>query len=203
MPSPNAIKIDTAECYYHVYARGSNRQPLFMDDADFVYFQTLLGRYLSVKLLLSRDGSYYPNFAGRIELLCYCLMVNHFHLLIYQVDAGTMAELMRSLMLSYSIYFNLKYKRTGHLFESRYKAAIITDDSHLEHMSRYVHMNPRYWKHYAYSSLKQYVGYPCPDWLRPQRVLSMYPTRQAYYDFLLSYDDQKKLMKEIKHQLAC
>ena len=203
MPSPNVVKINVAESYYHVYARGVDRQTIFRDNYDFEYFQYLLKRYLSIKPHLSKEGTYYPHFAGNIELLCYCLMNNHFHLLIYQVEESSMPHLMRSLMVSYSRYFNLKYRRTGPLFESRYKASSIKGGSHLEHISRYIHMNPRYWKQYPYSSLSQYLSNQCTEWLNPQRVLIMYPTRKAYYETLLAYEDQKQLLKEIKHELAC
>lgn len=203
MPSPNAIRVDTADSYYHVYARGVNKQDIFLDVQDFEYFQSLLARYLSPKPLLNRDGLFYPHYTGLIELNCYCLMNNHFHLLIYQINQGSMTGLMHSLMLSYSIYFNFKYRRTGHTFESRYKAAIITEDNHLLHISRYIHMNPKYWKNYKYSSLINYISGLSPEWLSIERVISNYSSSQDYYDFLLAYENQKRLLKEIKQELAC
>ena len=203
MPSINAIKLDVSESYYHVYARGVNKQDIFLDVTDFEYFQSLLARYLSDKPLLNKDGVAYPHFANYIELNCYCLMRNHFHLLIYQIDQGAMTGLMHSLMVSYSLYFNFKYRRTGHVFEGRYKASIITDDSYLTHISRYIHMNPRYWKYYKYSSFASYRGGLLPEWLRIERIISRYSSAQTYYDFLLEYENQKELLREIKHELAC
>jgi len=156
MPSRNIIRFDSPDSYYHVYSRGSNKQQLFLDYADYMYFEKLFARYLSKKATLDKNGLAYPNYNGHIELSTYCLMNNHFHLLIYQTDVGVMTKFMRSLMTSYGRYFNLKYKRTGPVFESRYKAAQITSQGYLEHISRYIHLNPRYWERYAYSSLKYY-----------------------------------------------
>src|SRR3989344_6464753 len=164
MPSRNIIKTDVAESYYHIYARGNNKQHIFLDPVDYLYFEGLLSRYLSEKALLDKNGLLYPNYSKVVELLAYCQMSNHFHLLIYQSNVCAMAVLMRSLMTSYSRYFNLKYKRTGRLFETSYKAVRISQQSYLEHISRYIHLNPRYWKNYAYSSLKYYKQATYPEW---------------------------------------
>ena len=69
-------------------------------------------------------------------------MPNHIHLLVYQHQPQAMAQFMRSVLTSYSRYFNKRYKRSGSLFESRYKASLISDDAYLEHISRYIHLNP-------------------------------------------------------------
>lgn len=123
MPSRNAIKIDVSDSYYHVYARGASKASIFLDEGDYHFFLGLFSRYLEQGIKLSPAGVACPNFTGRIKLLAYCLMANHFHLLIYQREEGDMASFMRCVMTSYSRYFNHKYKRTGSLFESRYKAS--------------------------------------------------------------------------------
>lgn len=202
MPSRNAIKTDVAESYYHVYARGANKEALFLDRSDYLYFLKLPERYLSSNATESKTGRSYPNYAGHIELLAFCLMNNHFHLLIYQVDQGSMTNFMRSLMTSYSKYFNLKYKRTGPLFESRYKAVRIHTQSYLEHISRYIHLNPRYWKRYPYSSLPYYRGGKQIDWVRPEKILSLFASQKDYETFLEDYEEHKNMLSEIKHQLA-
>ena len=142
MPAINTIKERAPESNYHVYARGNNKQIIFIDNSDYDYFLNLLERYFSDELIIGKSGILYPNFINRVEIIAYCLMPNHFHLLLYQFGVMDMEMFMRSLMTSYSKYFNLKYKRTGYVFEGRYKAAIINSDEYLLHISRYIHQNP-------------------------------------------------------------
>ncbi len=201
MPSRNVLKSLAPDSYYHLYARGSSKQAIFLDDADFTYFLSLFARYLSKKQTVSNTGVLYPNFYGRVELLTYCLMGNHFHLLIWQKDATAMTELMRSIMTSYSRYFNLKYKRSGSLFESRYKASKINQNKYLEHISRYIHLNPRYWQRYPYSSLGYYFD-ERPEWLKPDTIEALFMGRTVYMQFLRDYEEQKAILEEIKYTLA-
>lgn len=202
MPSRNALKKDIAESFYHVYARGSNKQPIFIEPSDYDYFLKLFARYLSTKQTENKAGRLYPQFSGQIDLLAFCLMGNHFHLLLYQTEEGFMPAFMRSLMTSYSKYFNLKYRRTGPLFESRYKAARITSQSYLEHISRYIHLNPRYWKRYRYSSLRYYLDTKPGEWLKPEKITSLFKGKTKYMAFLEDYEDHKQMLEEIKHELA-
>lgn len=202
MPSRNVIKTDTPDTYFHIYARGVNKQQIFLDADDFTYFIYLVARYLSTESSHNKFGYAYPNYSQRLELLAYCQMPNHFHLLVYQKSIGVMTDFMRSLMTSYSRYFNLKYKRTGPLFESRYKASPITTQPYLEHISRYIHLNPRSWKKYKHSSLRFYLNEPSPIWLRPGRILGVFTDKAAYETFVSDYEDHKEMFDEIKHELA-
>lgn len=202
MPSRNTIRIDTGDSYYHVYARGSNKMLIFREDNDKDYFLSLLARYLSVKPAVSKDGTPYPHYRERIELLCYCLMDNHFHLLFYQNEKGELSNFMKSLMTSYTAYFNRKYKRTGPLFESRFKAALITVDSHLAHISRYIHLNPRSWRRYPYSSYYIIIKRREPEWLQPNKILEDYDSVEEYEEFVADYEDKKAMLATIKHDLA-
>ncbi|MES2970903.1 MAG: transposase [Patescibacteria group bacterium] len=202
MPSRNILRADAAESYYHVYARGASKQPIFLEKIDYRYFENLLTRYLSIKPVKSKDGVEYPHLTGQIELLAYCLMNNHFHILLYQIDTGAMTKLMRSVMTSYSRYFNLKYKRTGSVFESRYKASKIGAQSYLEHISRYIHLNPRYWRNYEYSSLQYYRDSKPPDWLKSEKILGMFASPESYMEFVADYEENKQMLSELKHELA-
>jgi putative transposase len=201
VPSRNVLKTPVAESYYHVYARGASKQSIFLNDADYAYFLNLFVRYLSKKPTSGKTGRPYPHFAQRIQLLAYCLMGNHFHMLIWQEDEAAMANFMRSIMTSYSRYFNLKYERTGSLFESRYKASRIDRNQYLDHISRYIHLNPRYWQHYRYSSLSYYFN-DRPTWIQPNKIEELFTERAAYIQFLKDYEGQKEILEEIKHNLA-
>ena len=201
MPYRNVIKVDVADSYYHLYARGAAKQPIFPETADYQYFTGLLARYLSKERTEGKLGYIYPTYFNDIDLLCYCLMENHFHLLIFQSGVGSMSKFMRSLMTSYSRYFNLKYDRTGPLFEGSYKASRIDRQNYLQHISRYIHLNPRYWKHYPHSSLAFYRD-KSPDWIKPQSILDLFPSRKDYFNFLADYEEHKNMLAEIKHELA-
>jgi len=202
MPSRNITKVQVPESYYHVYARGSNKQKIFLEVADYKYFLNLFERYFASKPQWSKTGEPYPNYVGHIELLAHCLMSNHFHLLIYQYDIPSLEKFMRSLMTSYSRYFNLKYRRTGSLFESRYKAVLIEQDSYLQHVSRYIHLNPRRWQTYRYSSLQYYRDGLEPMWLKTNRLLEMFADRADYMAFVADYEEQHDMLDELKYQLA-
>jgi putative transposase len=201
MPSRNVLKLDIPETFYHVYARGISRGRIYMNDEDYKYFLLLLARYLSIEPSKDRNGVTYPHLFGRVELVCYCLMPNHFHLLIYQQDAGAMKAFMQSLMTSYSRYFNKKYKRSGSLFESRYKASMVIQEKYLQHITRYIHMNPKYWKTFQYSSLQYYFSAEAPEFLVADRIEALFKGRQEYLAFLEEYIEQKKLVDSTKYAL--
>jgi putative transposase len=202
MPSRNILKQDAPQSFYHVYARGLNRQRIFRDQSDFVKFLRLFERYLSLEEVKNNVGISFPNYHGRLELNSFCLMPNHFHMLVYQRQPGTMTQFMRSLLTSYSMYYNKKYKRTGPLFESRYKASMITDDAYLEHITRYIHMNPRNWREYEYSSLPYYLHHITDEWIRPERILSKFGTPAEYLTFMQDYEQHKEMMDILKLELA-
>ncbi|HJQ09031.1 MAG TPA: transposase [Candidatus Saccharimonadales bacterium] len=175
MPSPNTIRSDSGHAYYYVYARGINKEPLFIDKQDFCYFLGLFARYISKRNVYSSAGVPYATYWGELELLAYCLMNNHFHIFVYQVQQGALTGFMRGVMTSYSRYFNFKYKRRGAVFESRFKAALIMDEAYLLHITRYIHLNPRYWRRYPYSSLQYYLATAVkPEWLHVKRVQHLF-----------------------------
>ncbi len=202
MPGRNTLKVDVDDSYYHIYARGHNKQKVFRDDEDFLFFIGLFRRHLSPKEVVDKSGRSYPHLWGDLELLAYCLMPNHFHMLVYQVEQASMSRLMRAIMTSYSCYFNRKYKKTGPLFETRYKASLIDSDEYLMHISRYIHLNPGDWQAYPYSSIHAYFGVGQEDWLQPGRIIELFGSAPVYADFLDDYVSYKKSLDKIKDELA-
>lgn len=200
MPSRNVLKYDVEQTFYHVYARGISRGRIYFSDDDYRYFLLLFARYLSRVQQKDRNGLPYPHFNGKIELLCYCLMPNHFHLLIYQQEAGTMKSFMQSLMTSYSRYFNKQYKRSGSLFESRYKASMVINEKYLEHITRYIHLNPKQWRSFPYSSL-QYYFEPKPEHLKSDRIEALFKSKADYLNFHEEYVEQKQIVDQTKYEL--
>lgn len=202
MPSRNVLKLDILDSYYHLYARGGSRGKVFADHEDYEQFIVLLKRYLSADEVRDAYGVSYPNFYNKIELIAFCLMPNHFHLFVYQHQQGAMAALMRSLLTSYSRYFNKKYHRSGPLFESRYKASLISDDAYLQHITRYIHLNPRQWRSHEWSSLQYFLQPSTDAWIRPKRVLSMFNGADDYLQFIEDYTSHKQMLDILKHELA-
>lgn len=202
MPSRNIIKTYVPDSYYHIYCRGVNKDTVFNQSKDYAVFLNLLKRYLSKKPVKDKQGREYIHLYGELELLSYCLMPNHFHLLIYQISSTAMQQLMHGVLTSYSGYFNKTNGRRGPLFESCYKASLISNDSYLEHISRYIHLNPNNWKDYKYSSLPYYIDKSRAEWLRHKRISNLFDPQQSYVQFLEDYDDYKLSLNEIRDELA-
>jgi REP element-mobilizing transposase RayT len=111
---------------YHITARGVNGQAIFLDDKDRIQFLTIL-RKIKEK---------YP-----FELLAYCLMSNHIHLLVREGEEG-ISQLMQRLGSSYVFYFNNRHERYGHLFQDRFWSEIVEDEGYLLRVVRYILQNP-------------------------------------------------------------
>lgn len=202
MASRNTIRDHMTESYYHVYNRGVNKRKIFLEDKDYMVFLNLLKRYLGRQVSKDRYGREYENYFAHLELLAFCLMPNHFHLLIYQDDdPEAVTGLLRSICTAYTRYFNQKYKRVGHLFQDRFKASRIENDSYLEHISRYIHLNPHQPETYAWSSLPYYLIQKQADWVRPDRIKELFEN-DNYLLFVQDYKAHKTMLDEIKHELA-
>ncbi len=123
---PRVARNIYGEGYRHVIVRGIGKQILFEDDNDRRFFLKLLERY-------SRETN--------VDICAYCLMDNHVHLLLHDGAVDT-ALFMKKVGVSYSAYYNIKYERTGHLFQDRYKSENITDDRGYLTVLRYILRNP-------------------------------------------------------------
>jgi len=177
-------KIEFAEGeYYHVYSRGVERRKIFMDEDDYERFTRLLyaanstmpvhlGRRQGVALAdIPRGGPI-------VAIGAWCLMPNHFHLLLKEIKENGISEFLHKLLTAYSMYFNIKYQRKGSLFEGPFSAKHLDSDRYLKHQYAYIHLNPMgiiesRWKEkiikdakktkkfldsYRYSSLQDYAG---------------------------------------------
>ncbi len=142
---------------YHVMLRGTNRQDIFEDRADYWKFLKLLHQQTSPE-----DELGHPQ-PPRCTVYAYCLMTNHVHLLIRAAGVD-IASPMRSIAISYVQYFNAKYDHSGHLFQDRYKSEPVNQMSYFITLLRYIHQNPvaggmvRKVEDYAWSSWCEYDG---------------------------------------------
>ncbi|MGH7237985.1 MAG: transposase, partial [Candidatus Saccharimonadales bacterium] len=129
-----------------------------MDEGDYAVFLNLLKRYLDDRPARDSSGRPYDWLHDDLDLAAFCLMPNHFHLLIYQTKSEAMTRLLRGVATSYTTYFNKKHNRIGPLFQDRFKASMILRDDYLQHISRYIHLNPKNYKSWEFSSLPYYLG---------------------------------------------
>jgi REP element-mobilizing transposase RayT len=201
MPSRNREKDYVPDSYYHVYNRGLNKGDIFKDDRDYAVFLSLLKRYLGSEIIKDKNYHVYESLRDRVELAAFCLMPNHFHLLIYQHDSTGMTDLLRRACTAYVSYFNKRYGRSGPLFQERFKASRITKDEYLQHISRYIHLNPPNYRSWEFSSLPYYLGTKHADWVRPKRILELFDGGE-YPQFLEDYEENKKIIDDIKLELA-
>ena len=101
------------------------------------------------------------------------------------------------------MYFNKKYKRIGPVFQGPYKAVRIADQSYLEHISRYIHLNPIAWQTYEWSSLPYFMGAKHASWVKPKRIMDIFDGSQKTYNtFLEDYEDYKSELDLIKTIVA-
>lgn len=119
-------RISAEHYFYHVFSRGNNREPVFFESKDYERFLNNLDRYQSLY---------------GYRLYAYCLLPNHFHLLLRPKKAE-LSTFMQTLMTAYSMYLNKRYNRVGHVFQGRFKSILVEKDPYLLEVLRYIHLNP-------------------------------------------------------------
>lgn len=200
MPTRHIVKVYATDHYYHVFNRGWNLTKIFIDEQDYIYFENLLVRYLGKDSQIDTVGRPYRNYTDDVRLSAYCLMGNHFHLLLYQYTEFGVRELMTSLLTSYTMYFNRRRKRRGPLFESTFKAVIILDNSQLMHITRYIHLNHGDYRSWPHSSYHDYIQ-SSRNWVDTVPILELFGNRKKYKEFVSDYEDLQRERDEIKHEL--
>jgi putative transposase len=203
MPTKNTVKELVSDTYYHIYNRGWNRNKVFRDAADYTFFEQLLMRAFAPEPTEDSRGRAYKNFYDNLHLNAYCLMGNHFHLLVYQkADEKTLSVAMKSILTSYSMYFNKKYKQRGSVFESTYKAVRTVNDSQLIHITRYIHLNHRKYAVWLRSSYQDYINGRCRSWIDASPILELFPTSDKYVEFVSDYEAMQRERDDLKHEMA-
>lgn len=226
MPAKNIRKIYIENGFYHIYNRGVEKRPIFLDKQDYKVFLTYLDWYLlpkddSIKKIKSQDLSEeeknkkifkllsLKNFYKKIEILSFILKPNHFHFQIRQLEKRVIINFFQSIIGKYVQYFNRKYQRVGPLFQGRYKGILINNEEYLLHLSRYIHLNAEEELRkgqklisYPWSSYIYYIyGYP-PKWLNTKYILSYFEKNQgfsfsSYQGFVEGYKPQTQEEKKI------
>ncbi len=201
MPTKNVAKVFVPHVYYHVYNRGWNLGNIFIDGEDRRYFETLLARHVSPEQVKDDKGKTYKHYYPELHLNAYCLMGNHFHMLLYQYDdESAITRFMTSIMTAYTAYFNKRHKRRGSLFESTYKAVLIESDAQLMHITRYIHLNHSKYASWQHSSYQDYLGAP-REWIDPKPILELFGSKSAYSEFVADYEAIQRERNDIKKEL--
>ena len=195
MARPLRVEYDGA--LYHVTSRGNEKKPIFRDEIDRNIFLDILNT-------VNR----------RYNWLChaYCLMNNHYHIIIETPD-GNLSKGMRQLNGVYTQAFNKRHHRAGHIFQGRYKAILIQKDSHLLEVCRYVVLNPvrakavKSHEQWGWSSYRATAGLKKPhsclttDWVLSQFGLKTGLARQRYREFVKSGIGEEPIWSNLKGQI--
>lgn len=184
-------RVEFEGAFYHVIVRGNQRQKIFRDDRDRLYY-------------LERVEHYRQRY--RFKIYAYVLMANHVHLLL---ETGTtpLSKILQGIQFTYTQYYNRRYRTVGHLFQGRYKAILCDRDAYLLELVRYIHLNPARLKNpanlatYRWSSHPAYLGSKGPVAVETKLVLSQLGTSakqasKAYREFI---DDGRGLGHEARY----
>lgn len=164
---PRRARRESATGFYHIVSRGLDKENIFSEKREKTRFLNLLQENLK-----EHD----------VEIYAYCVMSNHFHLLV-KAEKETMPIFMAKVLGRYAKYYNYKHKRTGYVFENRYKTQCIEDGGYFWSCLRYIHMNPVKAKicsnvmQYEHSSMREYVGQKKNREILCEKALRLYDTK--------------------------
>jgi len=172
---------------YHIINRGVAQMGIFREPADYEYFEELM--------------CFYAKSLG-ITIHNYCLMSNHYHLLL-EIKSENLSKFMRQLNMNYSIYFNKKNKRVGHLWQGRFKSWYVTDEAYFYTLMCYIEQNPlkanmvKNMKEYPYSSYHYFLKYKeIPECLKASWIVENYKDdSEAIEAFLTNPVDSSQLQE--------
>ncbi len=219
--STNRKIILSNEEIYHVFNRGVERRPTFTNkwESDRALLTLKFYRFANLPIKLSKFlvlpkeeqeklTVLIEKECGKlVEIICYCLMPNHFHLMLKQKAENGVSIFIANFANSYTRYFNTKHERIGPLFQGIFKAVRIESDEQLVHVSRYIHLNPvssflikpESLESYQWSSYPEFMGILDRNFLTKEVVLGLFPSKEKYAQFVLDQVDYARQLEMIKH----
>ena len=206
---------------YHVYNRGVEKRQIFLNKRNYLRFIDLINYYRFINCPLKFSYFKLLPYEQRekifieleskskllVDVLAFCLMPNHIHLLLKQLTDKGISKFMAKITNGFSHYFNVRYKRVGHLFQGNFSAVRIENDEQLIHVSRYIHLNPvssyliefENLEEYEYSSYPEYMGKKS-GFCNKDIILSYFRNdRKVYKKFLEDQKDYARQLENIKH----
>jgi len=205
---------------YHIFNRGVNLSNIFFDKRDYRRAINLLSFYqvgdapIRYSKFIKSAGEIRKNYEESlkkmqrvVDIICFCLMPNHFHLLLKQKEEDGIAKFIRNFQIGYSRYINEKENRIGALFQGQFKAVRVENDEQLIHLSRYIHLNPfssfliknlSEIEKYSWSSYSEYI-FDINGICQKELILSFFRNKNDYRKFVLNNADYQRKLDKIKH----
>lgn len=209
--------------FYHVYNRGADKRTIFTCESDYIRF--LEGLFVFNDRIPVGEGPFQKRkkmMNGHIdhpltELMAFSLMPNHFHLLLRRIEPNGISKLMHDVGTGYTNYFNRNQNRKGRLFENPFQSRPIDSDGYLEHLVRYIHLNPLSllgvnWKtngvsrnqetetfliNYRWSSLCAYLKDKPHLYYQPEATQTIFPDPKEHFDYLFEYEPTGELEDDV------
>ena len=182
-----------AGCYYHLYNRGANRHSIFVDDHDYRDFLNRLQKYAAL-----HDTA----------LVAYCLMPNHFHLLVRQEGEDRSGLTVQIACNGYTQAFNRRHQHSGTLFQGRYQRILVDSDEYLRHLCRYIHANPvkdgfalqpELW---PYSNYVEWVRRPAGAQKSCGFVTEFFGSADGYRQYVSGWAERRQMPDPLHEYLA-
>ena len=185
---PRKPRIEIAG-FYHVINRGVEQRVVFKESNDYEYFEELMCLYAK---------------SFGITIHNYCLMSNDYHLLL-EITSPNLSKFMQQLNMNYSIYFNKKYKRVGHLWQGRFKSWYVTDEAYLYTLMCYIEQNPikanmvKSIEEYPYSSYHYFLDFKnIPECLKNSWIVQNYKDDSKAIEVFLTSPIDMTQLQELK-----
>jgi len=208
--------------FYHIFNRGISKQPIFLGKKDFKRAMQLLRFYsfdipkirFSKFSLLSRKerNQFWKKLRKEerklVELVSFCLLPNHFHLLLQQKKDNGISEFMSLFQNSFTRYFNTRYRKIGPILQGQFKAVRIEDEKQLLHLSRYIHLNPYSsfivkklpeLENYPWSSLSEYLEGEKSPICSQETILTNFKNPKDYKRFVFDQANFQRALERIKY----
>ena len=154
---------------YHIFNRGVEKRHIFMDEHDYLRFVNNLAIFNNTRPVLNakyrvKEIEKLDSRKPFVDVLAFCLMPNHYHLLLKQKEGNGISKFMNKIGVGYANYFNLKYKRVGSLFQGTFKAVLVEKESQFLYIPYYIHLNPldlivKDWRQNGIDKLKPAINF--------------------------------------------
>lgn len=208
------------DSYYHVFNRGVEKRVTFTDRREYIRARKTLEYYRFVNLpfkfstFINTEVSQRHEILTELkssslhaEILAYCFMPNHFHLLLRQANTGGISKFLAKFTNSYTKYFNTRHERVGPLFQGLFKAVQIETDEQLLQVTRYIHLNPvkANLVHvgnlhlYEWSSYSSYIQTATSDAINSKIILDYFKDIQDFQQFIADINDYEQSIETISH----
>jgi putative transposase len=174
--------------YYHIFNRGINRGKIFFSTENYNYCLRLIQKYTEL---------------FNISVIAFCLMPNHYHLVLRQNSEKNISDLMQLVFNAYVQAVNRKMGRKGTLFEGRFKHIQIDKENYVLHLCRYIHLNPvraklvKFPEDWLFSNYQEWIGKRNSQLVDPGFIAAYFSNAREYQKFVMDYRSEKEIKDTI------